>query len=151
MRKFLTILDQTKECLNAMRFAAMRAKKVGAGVVIMAVIPPEQFNHWLGVQEKMREEAIERIKVHYEVYAKWMRDRVGIEPALVIREGEAVDEILKYVSEDKEICSLMLGADVSTKSPGVLITKLTKMAGQLPIVMAIVPGGLSKEALETIS
>ena len=30
MRKFLVVLDDSKECLNAMRFAAMRAAKTGA-------------------------------------------------------------------------------------------------------------------------
>ena len=41
MRKFLVILDDSRECLNAMRFAAMRAEHTGAGVTILSVIPPE--------------------------------------------------------------------------------------------------------------
>jgi len=32
MRKFLVVLDDSRECLNAMRFAAMRAAKTGGGV-----------------------------------------------------------------------------------------------------------------------
>ena len=80
MRKFLVVLDDSKECLNAMRFAAMRAKNTGGGVEVLAVIPPEEFNHWIGVGNIMREEARERIEVQFEVFAKWMRDRIGIDP-----------------------------------------------------------------------
>ena len=80
MRKFLVVLDDSRECLNAMRFAAMRAAKSGGGVEILAVIPPEEFNHWIGVGDIMREEARERIHAHFEVCAKWMRDRPGGAP-----------------------------------------------------------------------
>ena len=45
MRKFLVILDDSRECLNAMRFAAMRAAKTGGGVAIPSIIPPEEFQH----------------------------------------------------------------------------------------------------------
>ena len=37
MRKFLVILDDSRECLNAMRFAAMRAANTGGGVEILKI------------------------------------------------------------------------------------------------------------------
>ena len=82
MRKFLVILDDSRECLNAMRFAAMRAAHTGGGVQVLSVIPPDEFNHWIGVGDIMREEARERIHVHFEVFAKWMHDRAGIDQSL---------------------------------------------------------------------
>ena len=118
MRKFLVVLDDSRECLNAIRFAAMRAAKTGGGVEILAVIPPEEFNHWIGVGDIMREEARERIEVHFEVFAKWMRDRQGLEPELVIREGEPVPEILSQIKDDPEIGILVLGAGIENKGPG---------------------------------
>ena len=151
MRKFLVILDDSRECLNAMRFAAMRAAKTGGGVEVLAVIPPEEFNHWIGVGDIMREEARERIIVHFEVFAKWMRDRQDIDAKLVIREGEPVPEILDQIKVDPEIGILVLGAGVENKGPGPLITQLTKSAGNLPIPMTIVPGDLSKERLEALT
>ena len=151
MRKFLVILDDSQECLNAMRFAAMRAARTGGGVEVLAVIPPEEFNHWIGVSDIMRSEARERIEVHFEVFAKWMRDRQGIDPELVIREGEPIQEILAQVKDDPEIGVLVLGAGTGKKGPGPLVTQLTKNAGSLPIPMTIVPGDLSKERLEAIT
>lgn len=151
MRKFLVILDDSQECLNAMRFAAMRAARTGGGVEVLAVIPPEEFNHWIGVSDIMRSEARERIEVHFEVFAKWMRDRQGIDPELVIRKGEPIQEILAQVKDDPEIGVLVLGAGTDKKGPGPLVTQLTKNAGSLPVPMTIVPGDLSKERLEAIT
>lgn len=151
MRKFLVILDDSRECLNAMRFAAMRAARTGAGVEVLSVIPPDDFNHWIGVGEVMREEARERIEVHFEVFAKWMRDRQSVDPRLVIREGQPVDEIMAQINEDPEIGILVLGAGTGKTGPGPLVTQLTKNAGTLPIPITIVPGDLSKEKLEAIT
>lgn len=145
------ILDDSRECLNAMRFAAMRAAHTGGGVTIMSVIPPDEFNHWIGVGEVMREEARERIQVHYDVFAKWMRDRQNVDPELVIREGQAIDEIISHIKEDPAIGVLVLGAGTDKKGPGPLVQQMTKMAGGLPIPITIVPGDLSKEKLEEIT
>lgn len=151
MRKFLVVLDESRECLNAMRFAAMRASHTGGGVQILAVIPPDEFNHWIGVADIMRAEARERIEVHFEVYAKWMRDRQGVEPELVIREGVALTEILAQVSDDPMIGVLVLGAGSEKSGPGPLISALMRSAHNLPIPMTIVPGDMSKERLEEVS
>ena len=151
MRKFLVVLDDSRECLNAMRFAAMRAAKTGGGVAVLSVIPPEEFNHWLGVGEVMREEARERIHAHFEVFAKWMRDKQGVDPELVIREGEPVPEILSQIREDPNIGVLVLGAGTDKAGPGPLVTQLTRGSGSLPIPITIVPGDLNKDKLEAIT
>jgi nucleotide-binding universal stress UspA family protein len=134
-----------------MRFAAMRAAHTGGGVAILSVIAPEEFNHWIGVGDLMRQEARERIEAHFEVFAKWMRDKQGIDPELVIREGEAATEIIAHVQDDPEIGVLVLGAASSKKGPGPLVTQLTRNAGTLPVPITIVPGDLSKERLEAIT
>ncbi|ANP37776.1 MULTISPECIES: universal stress protein [Rhodobacterales] len=151
MRKFLVVLDDSRECLNAMRFAAMRAARTGGGVAILSVIPPDEFNHWIGVGEVMREEARERIHAHFEVFAKWMRDRQGVDPELIIREGEAVPEILAQIEADPDIGVLVLGAGTDRKGPGPLVNQLSKTSGSLPVPITIVPGDLSKDRLEAIT
>ncbi|MCI2400463.1 universal stress protein [Aliiroseovarius subalbicans] len=151
MRKFLVVLDDSHECLNAMRFAAMRAANTGGGVTVLSVIPPDEFNHWIGVGNIMREEARERIEVHFEVFAKWMRDRQEIDPELVIREGEVVPEILAHVREDNDIGVLVLGAGEGKSGPGPLVTQLTRSSSDLPIPITIVPGQMSKDRLEAVT
>ena len=150
MRKFMVVLDDSTECLNAMRFAAMRAEKTGARVEILAVIPPEEFNHWIGVGAIMREEARDRISAHFEVFAKWMREKHNVEPELVIREGEVVNEILAQINDDAEVDILVLGAGTDRKGPGPLVSQLSKSSGTLDVPIVIVPGNLSKEQIEAI-
>lgn len=151
MRKFLVVLDDSRECLNAMRFAAMRAAKTKGGVTILSVIPPEEFQHWIGVGDIMREEARDRIEAHFEVFAKWMRDKQGVDPELVVREGEIVPEILGLIREDSDIGILVLGAGSDKAGPGPLVTHLTRSAGSLPVPVTVVPGELSKERLQEIT
>lgn len=151
MRKFLVVLDDTRECLNAMRYAAMRAAHTGGGVTIVSVIPPEKHQHWIGVAEIMREEARDRIEAHFEVFAKWMRDRQKVDPALIIREGEPVHEILDVIGKDPEIGVLVLGAGTDKSGPGPLVTHMTRNAGNLPCPLTIVPGEMSKGKLEQIT
>ena len=151
MRKFLVVLDDTRECLNAMRYAALRANHTGAGVTILSVIPPEEYQHWIGVAEIMRAEARERIEAHFEVFAKWMRDKQGVNPELVIREGEPVNEILDLVRTDPQIGVLVLGAGTDKSGPGPLVTQMSRNSGSLPIPLTVVPGDMSKERLEAIT
>ena len=151
MRTFLVVLDDSRECLNAMRFAAMRAQNSGGEVEILSVIPPDEFNHWLGVGNLMREEAKERIHAHYEVFAKWMRDKHDIDPKLVIREGNVVEKIIDRIQQNKEIGVLVLGAAHGKGGPGPIITALMRQSGTLPVPMTIVPGEMSKERLEQIT
>lgn len=151
MRKFLVILDNTTECLNAMRFAALRAAHTGGGVTILAVIPPDEFNHWIGVADIMREEARERIQAHFEVFSKRMQEKEGISPDLVIREGKTETEILDYIQDDPEVGVLVLGAGTGKEGPGPLVTHMMRASGTLPIPVTIVPGGMSKEAIIAVT
>ncbi len=115
------------------------------------IIAPEEFNHWLGVGTLMREEARERIEAHFEVFAKWMRDKQGVNPELVIREGDAIEELLAQVNEDPEVGVVVLGAGSGKKGPGPLVTALTRSAANLPVPLTIVPGEMSKDRLESIT
>jgi len=152
MRKFLVVLDDSRECLNAMRFAALRAAHTGGGVAVLSVIPPDEFNHWIGVGDIMREEARERIEVHFEVFAKWMRDKQSVDPELIIREGVAVDEIIQQITDDPDIGVLVLGASSDKKKgPGPLVTSMSRNAGTLSVPITIVPEDISKERLEAIT
>ncbi len=96
-------------------------------------------------------EARERIHAHFEVFAKWMRDKQGVDPELVIREGDPTTEIIAQVNDDPEIGLLVLGAAADKKGPGPLVSHMTRNSGALPVPVTIVPGDLSKERLEAIT
>ena len=151
MRKFLVMLDDSRECLNAMRFAAMRASNSGGAVTVLAVVPPNEIQHGFGVAEVMRAEAYEPIEAHFEVFAKWMRMRPKVEPELVIREGDPAEQLLAYLHEDPEvgIVAMGMGSDRSAQNP--VLTRLLRDTASLPCPITIVPADISKERLEAIT
>lgn len=151
MRKFLVLLDDSHECLNAMRFAAVRAANSNGGVVILSVIPAEDIQHGFGVAELMRAEARERIEAHYEVFAKWMRSRPKVEPELIIREGDPAEELLRVVAEDPEIGIVAIGLSNEKSSQNPILARLLRDVSSLPCPITLVPGDMSKERLEAIT
>lgn len=152
MRKFLVVMDDSPEFLNALRFAAIRAKKTGGGVEILGIIAPEEFQHWIGVGEAMRIEARERIEAHFKVFSKWMVDKEGLEPELVIREGDKATEVLAQIDDDPDVGVLVLGAGATGDGPGPLVTQLiTRQTASMSVPITVVPGGLTKDRIIEVS
>ena len=148
----MIVVDETPECHNALRFAARRAANTGGGVVMLYVIKPEEFQHWVGVGEIMRAEAREAAEARLLELTDEVSEAAGIIPEYIIREGVVVEEVMAHIDEDPEIGVLVLGAGTDKKSgPGPLVTQLSRNAGSLPVPITIVPGDLSKERLEAIT
>ena len=148
MRKFLIILDDSPEMLNAMRFAALRAARTGGTVEMLAVIDPGEFQPFAGVADVMRAETHEKIEAHFEVFRNRMEKREGIVPKLAIREGDKVDAVLEHIREDPEIGVLVLGAGTDSGGPGPLIAALTgRRVSDLRIPITIVPGSMTKDEI----
>ena len=61
-RKFLCVIDDTPECDRAVVYAATRARHTAGGLVLLYVIPPGDFQHWRGVEEMMRAEAMDEAR-----------------------------------------------------------------------------------------
>ncbi|MDF3607788.1 universal stress protein [Paracoccus sp. DMF-8] len=151
MRKLLVVLDDTRECINAIRFAALRAARTNGGVQVLAVIPAGEIQHGMGVADVMRAEAQDRIEAHFEVFAKWMRDRPGVEPELIIREGDPGTELLAQVAADPDIGVVVLAAASDSSGPGPLVTRLLREMPNMTCPVTIVPGDLSRERLEQVT
>lgn len=144
-RKFLVIVDETEECDRALTFAAYRAQSTHGTVMLMAVIEPDEFEHWLGVKDVMRaeaREAAEEVLAARAARISAISDTIKIET--IIREGNKAEEIEKLIAEDKSISILVLAAGTSSEGPGPLVTAFTTRGGTaLPIPITIVPGHVS--------
>lgn len=150
MRKFMVVVDNTPECMNALRFAARRAQKTGGGVVMLFVIPPDEFQHWMGVADLMRAEAREAAEERLGELADELRQLCGVTPVFAIREGVPVEQVLAQIDEDSEIGVLVL-ASGEGDGPGPLVTQLvSKMGARMPIPVTVVPGGLSLEQIDGV-
>jgi nucleotide-binding universal stress UspA family protein len=150
--KFLVVIDDTPECDRALHFASRRAMRTGAAVIMLRVIEMHDRNQqWLGVADIMRAEAHEEANAALDRAAARASSITGTTPERVIREGDKAEEILKLIEEDEDIAVLILAAGTESEGPGPLCTSMAKAAGTFPIPLAIVPGHLSDEDLDTMS
>src|SRR5436309_1590541 len=150
--KFLVVIDDSPECDRALYFASRRALRVGAGVVMLRVIETHDRNQqWLGVADIMRAEAHEEANSVLDRHGARSSSITGVMPERVIREGDKADEMLKLFDEDEYIAALILAAGAGDEGPGPLVSSLAKSAGTFPIPVAIVPGHLSDEDLDSMS
>ena len=151
-RNFLVIVDDTPECRLALRFAGRRAKRTGGGVMLLKVVEPADFQHWMTVENLMREEAREEAEELLQALAVEVSDLTGIVPEYRIREGNRVDEILALIEEEQGIRLLVLGASADTEGPGPLVSRLAgQMAGSMRIPVTIVPGNMTPAEIDDVT
>ena len=151
-RLFLVVVDSTEEMQIALRFACRRAKNTGGRVALFYVMEPADFQHWMAVGEKMREERRKEAERVLQELASDVSDLTGTIPVLYLREGKPVDELEKLIQEEPNIRILVLGAGTSKKGPGPLVASLAgKFSGQFPVPITVVPGNLSLEQVDALT
>lgn len=150
-RKFLAIVDETPECERAIAYAARRARSTGGVLVLLFVIEPGEAQHWLGVEQIMREEANQAAATALDSHAAKVRAALGIEPELVIREGVPLDEIHKLIEVDQDIAILVLAAGSAKEGPGPLVSSVAGKSAAFPIPVTVVPASLSDEDIESLA
>ncbi len=150
--KFMVVVDDTPECARAVRFAARRASRTGASMVMLAVVDPPDNFEWIGVGEAMIAEAQEEAEKLLEAAAREARTAAGLEPEQVIRVGEKAAAITKLIEEDEDISFLVLAAGTGKEGPGPLVTTIAgKAASTFPVPIVIVPGSLSDDEIDALA
>ena len=150
--KFLVVIDASEECGRALHFAARRAGRVSAGLVLLAVIDTSEFQHFLGVGDVMKREAREKADALLERYAAIGRTLAGIIPDTVVASGIKAEEILAAIERDEDIAFLVLAAATGAEGPGPLVASLAgKTSAQFPIPVVIVPGGMTDDEIDALA
>lgn len=150
-RKFLAIIDETPECERAVAYASRRAQSTGGVMVLLYVIEPGDFQHWLGVEKIMREEATATANAALDAAAQRVREKRGIEPELVIREGKPSEEIHRLIETDQDIAILVLAAGAAKEGPGPLVASIAGKGAAFPIPVTVVPQNLSDEDIDALA
>jgi len=151
MRVYLVIMDETQEALVALRFASRRAAKTEGTLHLLALIPPQPFSLFAGVQATIEQEALERADTLVTAAAGNLLAESGRMPVIAVRQGDAVAIVREYLSEHPEVAALVLGA-AAEGVPGPLVAHFTGAnAGQLPCPVFVIPGSLSDEAIDRLS
>jgi nucleotide-binding universal stress UspA family protein len=150
-RKFLAIIDDTPECERAVAYASRRAKTTGGALILLYVIESADFQHFLGVEKIMREEATAAASATLDAFASKVREREAIEPELVIREGAAATEIHKLIEEDQDIAILVLAAGAAKEGPGPLVASIAGKGAAFPVPVTVVPYTLTDDDIESLA
>ena len=150
-RKFLAVIDDTPECERAVAYASRRAQTTNGVLVMLYVIEPGDFQHWLGVEKIMRDEATANASAALDAYATKVREQRGIEPELVIREGVPAEEIHRLIEEDQDIAILVLAAGSSKEGPGPLVASIAGKGAAFPVPVTVVPMNLSDEDIDSLA
>jgi nucleotide-binding universal stress UspA family protein len=148
----MVVVDETPECHRAVHFAARRASRTGASLVMLAAIDPPDNFEWIGVGEAMIAEAEDEAKKLLEEAAKEARSAAGLDPEQVIRVGDKATCIADIIDEDEDISFLVLAAGTSKDGPGPLVSTIAgKAASTFPIPIVIVPGSLTDEEIDALA
>jgi len=151
MRVYLVIVDESEESLVALRFASRRAAKTEGVVHLLALVPPQQFSAFAGVQATIEEEARARAETLATAAAGKLLSEGGKMPVIVVRMGDDVKVVRQYLSEHPEVSALVLGA-AKEGTPGALVSHFAGSAvGQLPCPVFVIPGSLDDAAIERVS
>jgi nucleotide-binding universal stress UspA family protein len=150
-RTYLVVIDDSPEARTALHFAARRAAKTGGGVEVLAVVEPQDFVQWGGVQAAIEEEQRLRIEASIAASVGEIMNAAGIQPNVVVRQGEPIEAVRAYIGTREDIAALVLGAAPSG-NPGPMVAHFTgNDAGKLPCPVMMIPGGLSESELERLS
>ncbi|MCL6683286.1 universal stress protein [Sphingomonas alba] len=150
-RTYLVVIDDSPEARVALQFAARRAAKTNGAVEVLAIVEPQDFVQWGGVQAAIEEEQRLRIEASVAAAVGEIMDAAGIQPHIIVRSGEPVQVVRTLIGTRDEIAALVLGAAPSG-NPGPLVSNLTgNDAGKLPCPVMIIPGSLPSERIEKLS
>ncbi len=153
-RKFLLVIDESPEVESALYYAASRMQRSAGALVMLYVIVPQEFQHWINVRQQQIEEETTKAKALFRLMRRKLNlagyENVACEE--IIREGAKGEEIRKLIDEDEDIAVLVLGASTDAAGPGPLVSSLATSGniGSFPIPITIVPGSLALEEVRSL-
>lgn len=154
-RKFLLVVDESQEVEGALYYAASRIQRSSGSIVMLYLIVPQEFQHWINVRQQQVEEETTKAKALFRLFRRKL-NLAGFENVAseeIIREGSKGEEIRKLIDEDEDIAVLVLGASTDPAGPGPLVASLAagSAAGSFPIPITIVPGALDLEDIQALA
>ena len=99
------------------------------------------------MQKESKKEARDLMKS----VATFVKEEYGIDPEIVIREGNPKEELLAYVEKTKDLFALFLGAHPEGE-PGPLVDYFSgPLCGSLKCPVVIVPGCMTDEQIDAMA
>ena len=150
-KKFLIIIDESKELEKAIYFASKRAISTEGELSLLYIVDPAVNAQWARIGNLIEQEATSEAKKICRSWSHKIKTQFNIDAEVIIKIGNRVDELLKLIEEDKDIRFLVLASSNNNEDPGPLIKVLTgKKIKNLNIPLVIVPGSLSEQDIDLI-
>jgi len=150
-KKFLVVIDDSKELKNAIHFAAQRAKNTDGALSMLYVVDHAINAQWSKVEHLIEQEETSEAKKICRKWAQLIKDQFSIDTEIILKLGNKKDEILKLLKEDKNIRFLVLATSGDGENPGPIIKSLlsSKMR-DLSIPIVLVPGSMEEKDINLI-
>ena len=138
----LVYVDESEEFLEAMKYACELAKTESLGIILLYIIQDENFRHWKGVENIMREEQKSEAKEVLEKYKIFIKDNYKINVKSYIKTGEKLEVLLNTLNGKRpKIKNLVLGLAMDKIENNKVISSLTGiLRRKLTLPIIIVPG-----------
>ncbi|MBL60629.1 MAG: universal stress protein UspA [Candidatus Pelagibacter sp.] len=150
-KKFLVVIDNTKELENAIYFAAKRAKNTNGSLSMLYVVDNAINAQWSKVEHLIEQEETSEAKKICRSWAQKIKNNFSVDTEIIIKLGNRTVEIIKVLKEDKDIRFLVLATSAEGEDPGPIIKSLlsSKMR-DLSIPIVLVPGSMNEKDLNSI-
>lgn len=150
-RTALVVVDDSEELGAAIEFTARRAAQTDMDIVLLRINEPLDGQNWMFVGDLIAQEARDDAINKLHVQAGHVREITGQQPQLYMREGNAVEELKRFVAGNPAVRILVL-ASAPKGGPGPLVEAVTgKLSGKLGIPVIIVPGHVDHDRLQAFS
>jgi nucleotide-binding universal stress UspA family protein len=125
--------------------------RTGGGVAVLAIVPPQDFVAFGGVQATIEAEAREHAEELVAAAAATIAQEGNVTPQIMVRTGKPAEVVREVIAGDAEIAALVL-ATAASGAPGPLVAHFTGQdAGGLPCPVMLVPGGIDIARLDALS
>ena len=150
-KTYLILADDSDEFAVAMHYAAISGKIKKANVAVLRVLAETDFQHWGGIEERMKAEQLEEAEADMSVVADQIEALHGDRPQILIEEGLKAEVVIRVLESDPIITKLILAGSVNPSGPGPLIEYFAgKGIEELDVPLVIVPGHLSEAQIEEL-
>ncbi len=148
---FLVIIDDSKEMLNALRYAILRASRVNGSVALLATFDSLDFSHWKAVENIAEEEFRKEAESKMEEFERLILEKCSKKPKKFIMKGDRITCIQEFLKSNRFISNLILASSGEKSGPGPLISGFTgKYMSSLHVPLTIIPGNLSEEEIDNL-
>ena len=138
----LVYVDESDEFLEAMQYACELAKAESLGIILLYIIQDENFRHWKGVENIMRQEQENEAKEVLEKYITYIKSNYKLHVKSYIKAGEKLEILIKTLNGKRpKVKNLVLGLAMDKTENNKVISSLTGiLRKKLTLPIIIVPG-----------